>query len=307
MTNDQTRVLVTGAGGFLGQACLRALRDVDVVATCRSTPPDGNPRLTWVQTDLADHAALARMCDTYRPSHLLALAWEMGPGYQQSVENYRWIQHSIELIFAFAAAGGQRVTFCGSCMEYDWTLETPFVEEHSPLRPDTDYGQAKAALSQAFPALLTRLELSGAWARPYFLYGPGENPRRLAADVILSLLDNREALCGAGTQKRDFLHVGDVASAMTKLLFSDLEGAVNIGSGAAIPMAELITEIGRQIDRPELIKLGARAPRPGDPDLVEADITRLRDKLGWQPSFTLESGIADTIGWWHSVLERDKG
>ncbi len=300
-------ILITGATGFLGQAGLRALASHRVIATCRGTPPEATDGVTWVQVDLTDPAAITGLCDTYRPTHLLALAWNMGGGYQQSAENYRWIQHSIELLFAFAAAGGQRVTFCGSCMEYDWALETPFVEEHSPLRPETDYGQAKAALFKAFGPLCARLEISGAWGRPYFLYGPGENPRRLAADVILSLLEGREALCGAGTQKRDFLHVADAAEAMTALLFSDLTGPMNIGSGKAIPMASVITEIGRQIGRPELIRLGARPPRPNDPDLVEADITRLQGKLGWHPKYTLESGIADTIAWWQSALERDKG
>ena len=93
------------------------------------------------------------------------------------------------------------------------------------FNPDTDYGAAKASLSRIFEPLCAHsLEVSGAWARPYFLYGPGENPRRLAADVILSLLEGREALCGAGTQKRDFLHVGDVADAMATLLASDVTG-----------------------------------------------------------------------------------
>lgn len=300
------KVLVTGATGFLGRACLRALKEsgAEIVGTYRGDIPEGYDFVTWAQADLTDPAAIQALCAAHQPSHLLALAWYMGPGNQQAVENFRWLQHSIDLLFAFAEAGGERVTFCGSCMEYDWSLEEPFVEEASRLTPDTEYGAAKTALYRVFEPLCSKLGLSGSWGRPYFLYGPGENPRRLAADVIISLLEGREALCTHGRQKRDFLHVDDVADAMVRLLWSDYEGALNIGSGAAVPLASLIQEAGRQIGASELIKLGAREARPGDPELVEADVTRLNDILGWQPKFTLETGIADTVAWWRQELQK---
>lgn len=299
-------VLVTGATGFLGRAALRALRDsgAEIVGTYRSAPPRGYDYVTWAEADLTDPEAIQAVCTTHKPSHLLALAWYMGPGNQQAIENFRWLQHSIDLIFAFAKAGGRRVTFCGSCMEYDWTLEKPFVEGISRLTPDTEYGAAKAALFSIFEPLCSKLDLSGTWARPYFLYGPGENPRRLAADVIISLLEGREALCTHGRQKRDFLHVDDVAEAMVQLMWSEHQGPLNIGSGAAVPLASLIEEAGRQIGAPDLIKLGARESRPGDPELVEADVTRLHDTLDWRPKFTLQTGIADTIAWWKSELQK---
>ena len=306
-TLNGAKVMVTGGAGFLGRAMVSRLHaaGAKVIATTRSAAPQDAPDgVTWARVDLTDRDAVSALMAAHAPSHLMALAWHMGGGYQHSAENYRWLQHSIDLIFAFAAAGGTRAVFCGSCMEYDWSLEEPFVEGVSPLHPNTDYGVAKAALSRVFEPLCAQLGVSGAWARPYFLYGPGENPRRLAADVIISLLEGREALCGAGTQKRDFLHVGDVADAMATLLASDVTGAMNIGSGQAIAMADLITEIGRQIDRPDLIKLGARPPRAGEPELVEADPTRLRDGLGWRPTFTLETGVADTIAWWRRELAK---
>lgn len=305
---DDTRVLVTGATGFLGRAVLCALRDADceVIGTYRTEPPKGDfGDVAWEKADLTDGADIRRVCESRRPTHLLALAWYMGPGNQQAVENFRWLQQSIELLFIFAETGGQRVTFCGSCMEYDWQHATRLVEEETRLLPDTEYGAAKAALYRAFGPLCGKLGLSGAWGRPFFLYGPGENPRRLAADVIISLLEGREALCSHGRQKRDFLHVDDVASAMTRLLWSDYEGPLNIGSGHAVPLADLINEIGRQTGRADLIRLGAREARPGDAELVEANTTRLREVLDWRPKFTLETGIADTISWWRKELESE--
>lgn len=304
----ESKVLVTGAAGFIGRACVQQLsRGANsVIATYHSDPyPDPDWDVQWVQVDLTEATEVSALMQLHQPSHLLALAWYMGPGNQQALDNFRWMQHSIDLLFAFAEAGGRRVTFCGSCMEYDWSKPVKLREGSTPLVPATEYGAAKAGLSVAFHRLCGALGLSGAWARPFFLYGPGENPKRLAADVILSLLEGRKALCTHGRQKRDFLHVDDVASAMIGLLDSNLEGSFNIGSGDAIPLAEFITEIARQINAEELVRLGAREAREGDPPLVEADVTRLREMLGWDPKFTLETGIADTVAWWRREIAKE--
>ena len=301
-------VLVTGATGFIGRASCSALHQAGctVIGTYRgATAPEGMDYVTWVAADLTQKDSIATLMQQQRPSHLLALAWYMGPGNQQALENFHWLQHSIDLLFEFARAGGQRVTFCGSCMEYDWSQPIKLHESNTPLQPASEYGAAKAALFTAYTPLCHKLDLSASWARPFFLYGPGENPRRLASDVIISLLEGREALCTHGRQKRDFLHVADVADALVQLLLSDLEGPLNIGSGHAIALADLVGEVGRQIGASELIRLGARDARPDDPPLVEADVTRLRETLGWTPKFDLKAGLADTIRWWRNELKKD--
>lgn len=181
------------------------------------------------------------------------------------------------------------------------------VEAETPLRPASPYGAAKLALATAFASICAATGLSGAWARPFFMYGPGEAPRRLAADVILSLLRGEHARCTHGRQRRDFLHVADVGDALAAILDSGAEGPVNVGAGAAIPIADLAMEIARQIGAPDRLQLGARPAPPDDPALIEADTGRLGREIGWQPRFDLESGIADTIGWWRQNMpERER-
>jgi nucleoside-diphosphate-sugar epimerase len=118
--------------------------------------------------------------------------------------------------------------------------------------------------------------------------------------VINSLLSGREAPCSHGRQVRSFLHAADVGRAFAALLDSGVVGAVNIGGAKRLSIAALLQEIGLQIGRPDLVRLGARSAPPGEPPVLVPDLGRLQTDVGWRPSFGLEDGIADTIAWWRN-------
>jgi UDP-glucuronate decarboxylase len=143
---------------------------------------------------------------------------------------------------------------------------------------------------------------SAAWGRVFHLYGPEEEPSRLVPSVIGALLDGRDALCTEGTQVRDFMHVADLGDAFAALVASPVEGAVNVASGRAIRLADLILEIGAQMDAPDRIRLGARAMPAGELPRVTASVTRLRDEVGWTSARELDRGLAGTIAWWRQEL-----
>jgi len=301
------RVLVTGGAGFLGRAVIPKLAAAgfEVHAVARNAVTDASGTI-WHVTNLISSPASKALIEKVKPDFLVALAWHMGPGNAGATENSDWVEPSIALLNAFASAGGQRALVCGSCAEYDWTASNPFSEQETPLKPLSAYGQAKLELFNAFSDICDTSGLSGVWVRPFFLYGPGEARHRLAADVVISLLEGRAALCSSGVQRRDYLHVSDVASAITLLLDSKAQGGVNIGSGKAIAIKDLILEIAHQIGANNLVRLGARETRPDDPDIIEADISRLQNLTTWTPQFDLQTGVADTIAWWRDELAEER-
>ena len=308
MSLSRRHVLITGASGFLGRACLGHLAEngFEITAVHHGRDPaHEHAGVNWRRADLTNAADINALTNVVRPTHLLALAWHMGPDQRHSAKNYRWIQHSLELLFAFARNGGQRAVFCGSCAEYDWSDGGPLHETQSALRPACDYGAAKAALFRAFGPMLVRLGVSGVWARPFFLYGPGENGQRLVASVVRALLERREALTTDGSHKRDFLHVGDAARALVTLLGSDVTGPVNIASGSAVAVADIVREIARQTGQTGFVRLGALPQPPGEAAIVEADTGRLRRELEFSAQYDLAGGLADTIAWWRTQLERE--
>ena len=91
-------------------------------------------------------------------------------------------------------------------------------------------------------------------------------------------------------------------AALVALLDSNIEGPVNIASGEAVSVAEVVQEIAHQLERPNLVQLGALPSAEDEPPLLVADVARLRDEVGWSPRYDLASGLAETINWWKLSL-----
>jgi nucleoside-diphosphate-sugar epimerase len=300
-----TRVLVTGGTGFIGRQALAPLaeRGFEVHAVARREPPaELAPLATWHRFDLLEYDAAEAAVAAVEPTHLLHLAWFAEHGaFWTSPENVRWVEASLRLLRAFAAAGGRRAVLAGTCAEYDWSFGT-LVEDETPLRPATLYGASKHGLHTVARAYAAEAGFDLAWGRVFFLYGPHEAPGRLVSSVIGSLLRGEEARTSDGTQVRDFLHVADVADAFAAVLASDVTGAVNVASGEGIELREVVKRIGALTGREELLSIGALPPREGDPPQLVADARRLRDEVGWRPGRTLDQGLEDAVSWWRSEL-----
>ncbi len=294
-----TRILVTGATGFIGREArpLLLAGGHEVIAVSTSVPIDLPAGVECLQANLTDPASVTDMVQKAGASHLLHLAWHRAAGgLWNAPENMDWLQATLQLGRAFLDAGGTRIVLCGSCGEYDWTGGT-CREDETPLTPSTYYGACKLAAETALAHLCRINDKSFACGRPFFIYGPGEAPARLGASVILSLLKGEEALCSHGKQLRDYMHVRDVAGGLVALLTSQHEGNFNIASGEAIQVKNLINAMATEIGRPELVKLGARDAPAHEPELIVADMTKTRDALNWQPQYDLVSGVADTVEW----------
>jgi len=295
------RIVVTGATGFIGRHCLPLLeeKEYEIHAFSSSSQPDfERSKIIWHKVDLFHQSRLKEIIEDIRPSHLLHLAWYVEPGkWINSPKNYRWVQASLDLLLAFSECGGQRAVMAGSCAEYDWRYSY-CIEGLTPMKPNTVYGTCKNALQEMFGKLIDNMELSGAWGRIFFLYGPHEHPARLVSSVIQSLLANQSAQCSHGNQLRDYLYVKDVADAFVALLESHIVGPVNIASGLPIALKEIVFKIAEKLDGKDLVRLGAINASTDEPALLVGDINRLSKEVGWQPKYSLDQGLLETINWW---------
>jgi nucleoside-diphosphate-sugar epimerase len=299
-------VVVTGSSGFVGRQVVAALAATDarVAALSRRRPHEMPQGVTFLACDLLEPGAAAEAMRTLKPTHLVHAAWDVTPGqFWGSRKNLDWAAASLALYREFAAAGGRRAVFLGTCAEYDWHSST-LAERSTPTVPITVYGAAKHGVHTILEAVARQHGGSLAWGRLFLLYGPHEAAGRLVSDLTKNLLEGRRVAVTEGVQLRDFMHVADAGAALARLLRSDVTGPVNIATGRTVPVRTVCQSIAALTGRPDLLDLGARPTPAGEPPCLAADVTRLRQEVGFSPRFDLESGLADTVAWWRSQLGR---
>ena len=295
------RVLVTGAGGFIGRHAVEALAARGFEVHALAAPGEELPvGLTAVrrEADLLDPVSTAKAVADAAPTHLLHLAWYAVPGkYPSSPINFAFVKASLSLFEAFAACGGKRAVAAGTCFEYDHSYGF-CVENLTPLNPATVYGVCKNSLHMLARSFFGQAGVSFGWARLFFLFGPDEKSGRLISSVAGSLLRNEPALCTHGGQLRDFMYVKEAGAALAAFLASPVEGPVNVATGQPVSVGALVSRFAEIWGARDLIRLGAIPAPQNEPSLILADVKRLHMEVGFRPSLTLDQALKLTAGWW---------
>ncbi|HEV8403686.1 MAG TPA: NAD(P)-dependent oxidoreductase [Candidatus Limnocylindrales bacterium] len=286
------RVLVTGATGFIGSHVVRELvaRGHDTFALVRPGASRhrlvaDQDRMTVVGGDLGDSPQIGRVALEVRPDAIIHLAWYAEPGrYLHDVpRNLASLRGSIELLDAAVRSGCPRVVLAGTCLEDD---DRPTRSIYEAAK------RAQHALAGGFGA-----RPSIACGHVFYLFGPGEDQRRVIPAVIRSLLRSEPIATTDGLQSRDYLHVADVASAFCALAEASIVGGVDICSGSPVRLRDLLDMIGSTMDKRTLIQIGALGPAVDEGHDGAGDPGRLR-ALGWAPRYDLDAAVRDSIAWW---------
>lgn len=296
------RYIVTGAAGFIGSQLLGALLE------------RGHDAIGWdVFTDYYDPALKeenARELPVERldlVTDVLDLDGVDGVFHlagQPGVKSFGgvfpvFVRQNVlasQRLFEAAAASGSRVVLASSSSIYGDAESYPTPEDAVPA-PLSPYGITKLACEHLAEAYRKEFSLDVATVRYFTIYGPRQRPDMAFTRMTSCLVAGQPfELYGDGSQSRSFTFVDDAVEATIAAMERAPAGAVyNVGGGSEVTMLEVIEALaaisGRRL---ELVRLPRRE---GDAKRTAADVSRIRQELGWEPTTSFEDGLAAHWRW----------
>ncbi|HBF30130.1 NAD(P)-dependent oxidoreductase [Rhizobium sp.] len=264
-------VLLTGATGFIGRQIHRRLLAIghSVIVTVRpgsemklvDRGPSTRPLL--VDDIFAQSAAWwQRHCQGV--DTVIHAAWYVEVGkYLDSSENFQCVSGTLALAQGASDAGVQHVIGVGTCMEYELPSERLSVD--APLQPKTLYAAAKLSTYHLLNQFFAKRETAFSWCRVFYLFGENEHPARLVPYVRDRLNKGEIAKLSKGTQLRDFLDVRRAGEMIADVVETAQTGPINICSGEAVTIRELVERIADEFGRRDLLEFGTADIHPSDP------------------------------------------
>lgn len=287
-------ILVTGSSGFIGSHLVEELskqKGVDVVGV--DIRPSAS---TSRRADILDTDRIARMMRESNVNCIVHLAAHIS--VQESVAfPIKYYENNLmgtaSVLDAARISGVKSVVFASSIAVYGGQGRMPLTE-NSSARPESPYGYSKLFAEQMIKSYADLYGLNYTIFRFSNVYGQGQNPAY--SGVISKFLeciasDMDPVVYGDGKQTRDFIHVRDVCSGVSRVLRSGADNQTyNLSSGSSTSLSELLKHLGA-ISRKRLAPV-FKAPRQGDVVRSEISNRRFVSRYGWHPKVSLHQGLA---------------
>ncbi len=288
------KVLLTGATGLIGKEIITPLKERGFEIYALTIDKNNPGGVNWIFCNLFDENSVKKALEEVKPTHLLNFAWATTGDYLTSEINFEFVKAGLNLIKIFKENGGNRAVYAGTCFEYEFK-DKP-LKEGGSLNPQTLYAVSKNALHQMTEEYCRINNISFGYGRIFYVFGHGENEKRLTAHTINNLRNNREVVINNGDLIKDYMYTKDIAGAFAALLDSSVEGSVNICTGRGISLREYTGYIAKQLGKEEYLTIKQEAT--SQPPVIVGDNTRLTQEVGYKIKYDFESAIKE-------ILERE--
>ncbi len=309
---DRKKVLVTGAGGFIGSHLTERLFELGakVRAFVRYTSRADEGFIKYFSDDLRKNMDIVygdiRELETVVKAMggvdiIFNLAALVGIPYSyihpQEVIEANTIG-TLNLLMAARDVGIEKLVQTSTSEVYGTARYVPINEEH-PKQPQSPYSASKIAADAIALSFYNSFDLPVAVIRPFNTYGPRQSDRAVIPSIISQALTKDRLTLGSTTPTRDFTFVTDTAEGFIKVAESEKSVGmeINIGSGREISIEDLIRKIISLVGRDIVVEQDKERIRPAHSEVERlcADNKRARSLLGWLPKVSLTQGLEKTI------------
>ena len=303
---EEKRICVTGGAGFLGTHLIANLRQ-------RGAEEIFIPKVE--DYDLTDRDAIARMLGDANPDviiHLAAHVGGIGANREHPAEFfYDNLMMGVQLMHQAYERGVEKFVAIGTVCAYPKFTPTPFKEDNLwigyPEETNAPYGLAKKMLLVQSQAYRDQYGYNSIFLLPVNLYGPGDNFNPRSSHVIPALIrkcveakehnEDHIVVWGDGSPTREFIYVTDAAEgiALAAERYNESE-PVNIGSGFEISIKDLVEKIAKMTGFEGELVWDTSKPN-GQPRRA-LDVSRAKEKFGFQAKTDFDEGLQNTIDWY---------
>ncbi|MBA3553405.1 MAG: NAD-dependent epimerase/dehydratase family protein [Gemmatimonadales bacterium] len=319
-----TRILVTGAAGFIGSHLVEALagRGDEVIGIDNFDPfyprdvkernlaeMGSPPGFSFRELDMLDAAALEALLDPATVVVHLAAKAGVRPSLADPVGYARAnVTGTAAVVEAARRAGVSRFVFGSSSSVYGDSTPVPFREDAIAIEPVSPYAATKRAGELFLQSVAPIYRLRTASLRFFTVYGPRQRPDLAIHAFTRKMVEGRTlTLFGDGTQSRDYTYCDDIVAGV--LAAVDWTAAApfgvetfNLGGNRTVPTGAMVEEIAGALGmRPNI----EWAPmQPGDVQRTAADLTKSSSRLGYMPKISFPDGIRRFVTWFREVYGR---
>ncbi len=310
--SDQSKVLVTGAGGFIGSHLTERLLTegykVRAFVHYRGNEPEnwlrdrkGQARLEIFPGDITDSACVdeaVRGCDTvYHLAALIAIPYSYIAPLSYVRTN---AEGTTNILQSSRKHGVHRVLHTSTSEVYGTARTTPITEEHC-LQGQSPYSASKIAADKIAESYYCSFGLPVVTIRPFNTFGPRQSSRAIIPSVIAQMAKGLPIKLGNTAPLRDFNYVENtVEGFLAGARAQGIEGeTINLGSGREISIGDLVLLIGELMESKSELQIETRRMRPDASEVMRllASNEKAKRLLGWMPKITLEEGLRRTIAW----------
>lgn len=289
---ESLKIVITGASGFVGSNIARHLgKDNEVIGLTRSAGGWRTKGIKVEHLDICDRIKTIDLLRKLRPDVLIHCAVYGGYHFEKDTEKV--IKTNILGTLNLLDASENTSLFINTGSSSEYGIKQKPMKESDTLEPNTDYAMSKALVSNLLHAgkyanKVTTLRL-------FSVYGYYEEKHRLIPTLLCSLINRERAKLSNPENVRDFVFVEDVSRAYEKVIKESDKinsGEIfNVGSGVQSKISEVVEMLG--IDA----IWNNEEREPEKKRVWQADITKIKNEIGWMPETTLKEGLEKTKEW----------